>query len=221
MKQRSPKRSAKKKARRPLLIAAGCAALVCLALVLFSLLPHRTLTPTEQVQKDMPAWVKQELLTPNEYSRPQIPVEQVNAVVVHYVGNPGTSAEANRSYFEGLAVSGETHASSNFVIGLDGEIIQCVPVNEVAYCSSDRNYDTVSIEVCHPDETGEFTQASMASLIRLTAWLCIAFDLDTDDIIRHYDVTGKECPLYYVRNPGAWETFKAAVGVEMAAAKAE
>ncbi len=59
--------------------------------------------------------------------RPQIPVKQVNAIVVHYVGNPGTSAAANRSYFEGLAVSGETYASANFVVGLDGEILQCVP----------------------------------------------------------------------------------------------
>ena len=202
--------------QRPLFIAALCAALVCLGLVIFSLLPHRALTLPEQVQKDMPAWVQQELLTPNEYSRPQIPVTEVNAIVIHYVGNPGTSAEANRSYFQGLAVSGETHASSNFVVGLDGEIIQCVPVNEVAYCSSERNYDTVSIEVCHPDETGQFSETTMASLVKLTAWLCTAFDLDTDDIIRHYDVTGKECPLYYVQNPDAWEAFKVAVGVEMA-----
>ena len=39
----------------------------------------------ERVQAHMPAWVTQELLTPNEYSRPQIPVKQVNAIVVHYV----------------------------------------------------------------------------------------------------------------------------------------
>lgn len=223
MKQRISKRKTNPLIRlarqRPLFFAVLCAALICIALVAVSLLPHRAPTPTEQVQKNMPSWVKQELLTPNEYSRPQIPVDEVNAVVIHYVGNPGTSAEANRSYFEGLAVSGETHASSNFVVGLDGEIIQCVPVNEVAYCSSDRNYDTVSIEVCHPDETGQFTEVTMESLVKLTAWLCIAFDLDTDDIIRHYDVTGKECPLYYVQHPDAWEAFKTAVGEEIAAAK--
>ena len=34
-------------------------------------------------------------------------------------------------------------------------------------------------------------------------------NVDTDQIIRHYDVTGKECPLYYVRNPEAWEQFLA------------
>ena len=172
-------------------------------------------TLPEQVQAKMPAWVDQQLLTPNEYSRPQIEVKEVNAIVIHYVGNPGTSAAANRSFFEGLAISGETHASSNFVVGLEGEIIQCVPVNEVAYCSSNRNYDTVSIEVCHPDEEGEFTEETMASLIKLTAWLCEEFHLKTDDVIRHYDVTGKECPLYYVRNPEAWDALKEAVAEEM------
>jgi N-acetylmuramoyl-L-alanine amidase len=27
-------------------------------------------------------------------------------------------------------------------------------------------------------------------------------------VIRHYDVTGKECPKYYVEHETAWETFK-------------
>lgn len=197
----------------PLLIVA---AVLLSALVLRSCLhADAPYTLPQQVQAEMPDWVEQRLLTPNEYSRPQTEVEEVNAVVIHYVGNPGTSAAANRSYFEGLALSGETHASSNFVVGLEGEILQCVPVNEVAYCSSDRNSDTVSIEVCHPDEGGQFTEATMESLVRLTAWLCSAFHLTADDVIRHYDVTGKECPLYYVRNPEAWDAFKEAVRQEM------
>ena len=165
---------------------------------------------------EIPAWIEVDLLPVNEWSRPGEPLQEVNGVVIHYVGNPGTSAEANRSYFEGLAVSGETYASSNFIIGLEGEILQCVPVDEVAYCSSDRNGDTVSIEVCHPAETGPFTAASISSLIRLTAWLCEAFGLDPETgIIRHYDVTGKECPLYYVEHPEAWDVFRADVALAM------
>ena len=38
-------------------------------------------------------------------------------------------------------------------------------------------------------------------------WLQEEFHLDNSQVIRHYDVTGKECPLYYVRNPEAWEQF--------------
>ena len=55
----------------------------------------------------------------------------------------------------------------------------------------------------------------MTSLIRLTAWLCHSFGLDAEDVIRHYDVTGKECPLYYVQHPDAWEAFKADVQREL------
>ena len=156
---------------------------------------------------DVPDWVQQELLDVNPYSRPGTPLEEVNGVVVHYVGNPGTTAEQNRSYFAGLAQSGETYASSHFVIGLDGEIIQCIPLDEIAYASSQRNVDTIAIECCHPDEEGKFTDATYQSLLRLVRWLQEEFHLDNSQVIRHYDVTGKECPLYYVRNPEAWEQF--------------
>lgn len=155
-----------------------------------------------------PDWVVKDYLVPNPYSRPQTPLSQVNGIVVHYVGNPGTTAEGNKSYFEQLAQTGETYASSHFIIGLDGEIIQCIPLNEISYCSNERNDDTIAIECCHPDEGGQFTEATYNSLLRLTSWLCQAFSLDpSSDVIRHYDVTGKECPLYYVKNPQAWQQF--------------
>ena len=31
-------------------------------------------------------------------------------------------------------------------------------------------------------------------------------------MIRHYDVTGKDCPRYFVQHEDAWETFRADVG---------
>ena len=43
--------------------------------------------------------------------------------------------------------------------------------------------------------------------MRLVRWLMEEYHLDADQVIRHYDVTGKECPLYYVRNPQAWDDF--------------
>ncbi len=208
--QRQPPHNAEKK--RIAVIAILIAVIGVLLLCIFFEKPS---TLPEQVQADIPHWVEKELLHPNPYSRPKTAVTEVNNIVVHYVGNPGTSAKANRSFFQNLATTGETYASSNFIVGLEGEILQCVPVDEVAYCSSHRNADTVSIEVCHPDETGEFTAETMASLIKLTAWLCHSFGLDAEDVIRHYDVTKKECPLYYVKHPDAWEQFQADVQIEL------
>lgn len=149
-----------------------------------------------------------ELLTPNEYSRPQIAMEEVKGIVIHYTANPGTTAEQNRNYFESLKDSHETKASSHFVIGIEGEIIQCIPSSEISYASNERNSDTISIECCHETADGKFTEETYDTLVHLTAWLCGKFNLPVDSVIRHYDVTGKECPLYYVENEDEWEQFK-------------
>lgn len=156
---------------------------------------------------DLPEWVTADLLPVNEWSRPGTRLAAVNGVVVHYVGNPNTTAEQNNSYFRNLADTHETYASSNFLIGMDGTVLLNVPPDEVAYCSNDRNSDTLSIECCHPDESGAFTQATYDSLVKLVRWLAGTYDLEREDIIRHYDVTGKECPKYYVDDPEAWEQF--------------
>ena len=159
-------------------------------------------------------------LDPNPFSRPQLALKKVHAIVVHYTANPGVDAVANRNYFNNLPKANErkqkkTYASSHFVIGLDGTIVQCIPLEEMAYASNDRNSDTVSIECCHPDETGKFNEATYKSMVQLTAWLCEKFSLTEEDVIRHYDVTGKNCPKYFVEHPDAWETFKKDVGMEL------
>lgn len=140
--------------------------------------------------------ITQNLLTPNKYSRPQIKLEKVTKIAVHYVGNPGTSALANRNYFENQK-NGGTYVSSHFIIGLEGEIIQCIPLDEWSYCTNQANGYSISIENCHPDSTGKFNDATEQSLVELCAYLLKKFNLTSEDIIRHYDVTGKQCPLYW------------------------
>lgn len=169
--------------------------------------PAQPAEPGLKAPPDCPDWITEDLLTVNEYSRPGTRLDAVSGIVVHYVGNPGTTARQNHSYFQNLASTGETYASSHFLVGLEGEILQNVPLDEVAYCSSSRNSDTISIECCHPDSDGAFTRETYNSLVRLVKWLMEYYELDASQVIRHYDVTGKECPLYYVRNPEEWEAF--------------
>jgi len=161
-----------------------------------------------QAEIDRLNWVEQALLPINPFSRPGTKLEEINGIVIHNIGNPNTTAQQNRNFFANLATTEERHASSNFIICLDGAILQCVPVDEIAYASNHRNDDTISIEICHPDDTGEFSTESYEAAVRLTAWLCAKFHLSADDIIRHYDVQGKECPRYFVDYPDAWERFK-------------
>ena len=149
-----------------------------------------------------------QLLEVNAYSRPGIESGEITGIVIHYTANPGATAQNNRDYFEGLKTSHKTKASSHFIVGLDGEIIQCVPTWEIAYASNDRNTDTVSIECCDPDESGRFNEKTYRSMVQLTAWLCKKFGLNETDVIRHYDVTGKDCPKYFVEHEDAWSDFR-------------
>lgn len=210
-----------KRIRKILLILASsaAAALLTACLIYAGWLGINRMGPF--APKNTPDWVQEAYLTPSSWSRPMKPLKQVNNIVIHYVANPGTSAANNRNYFDGLRKSHLTKASSHFIVGLEGEILQCVPLTEISYCSNNRNSDTVAIEVCHPDETGQFNNETYRSVIRLTAWLCRYYHLSASDVIRHYDITGKNCPKYYVEHEDAWEQLKTDIAAEMIAQETE
>lgn len=152
-----------------------------------------------------------DLLNVNEYSRPGTDIEDVKSIFVHYTANPKTSAAQNRSYFANLELTHERPASAHLIIGYEGEIIQCIPLEEQAYAVISRNNDSLSIECCYLEEDGKFTQETYDSLVHLLAWLVQEYDLECTDILRHYDCGGKKCPLYYVENEDAWEKLLADV----------
>ena len=160
---------------------------------------------------EVPDYVEQDFIRKNIFSRPDVGRQKVDKIVIHYVANPGSTAKNNRDYFDSLAdqdpqKSGSS-ASSHFVVGLEGEVIQCIPVNEIAYANAPLNNTTVAIEVCHPDDSGKFNDATYESLVDLTAFLCRQLKLTPGDVIRHYDVNEKLCPKYYVEHEDAWEQF--------------
>lgn len=151
---------------------------------------------------DAPQYVDVKLLNIG-HARTGVKLVEINNIVIHYVGNSGSTAQNNRDYFNKT----DTDVCSHFVIGLDGEVIQCVPLDEKSNASNNRNLDTISIEVCHPDDTGKFNDTTYQSLVKLTAWLCDNSGLKAKDVIRHYDITGKECPKYFVDNESEWTEF--------------
>ncbi len=163
------------------------------------------LTPAPVVQpSEYPSWIENAIIPIDGTSRRGKALDAVKDIVVHYVGNPNTTARANRDWYENPLST----VSSHFIVGLEGEVLLCVPLNEVSSASNWRNNDTISIEVCHPDDSGVFNEKTYASLVKLTAWLLEQTRLDVDHIIRHHDITGKECPRWFVRQPEAWEQFK-------------
>lgn len=155
-----------------------------------------------------PPEISEQLLTINEWSRPGKKIKELDYIVIHYLGNPKTTAQENHDYFESLKVLQDVSMSANYVVGLQGEIIHCVPDDEVAYASNRMNSYSISIENCHPDETGVFNPETYDSLVRLTAYLAEKYGIDRDHIIRHYDVTEKDCPKDFVEHPEKWIKFK-------------
>ena len=88
---------------------------------------------TEQVDYEVPKPdVSEQLLTVNDYSRPGEKTDGIKYIVIHYLGNPKTTAQENHDYFESLKDLQNCYMSANYVVGLEGEIIQCVPDGEVA-----------------------------------------------------------------------------------------
>ena len=165
--------------------------------------------------------IDKQFLTVSNYNRPGIRRDRTTAVACHYIGNPGTSAQANRNYFENLRITHTTKASCHYIIGLAGEIIQLIPEEEVSWCTNQANSYTISIEACHPDATGKFTDATYQSYVALCADICKRWGLDPQrgGLIRHYDVTGKICPKWFVEHLEDWEQFKADVAGAMAPLK--
>ena len=166
--------------------------------------------------------IQQNLLTPNRYSRPQTKIGQIKKITIHWVGNAGSKAISNRNYFENLkegkknAYGNYIYASSHYIVGLEGEIIQCIPEDEIAYHGNSHNSFAIGIECCHPDWGGKFAEATYKSLVELVTELCTKYKLNPITAVeRHYDITEKDCPHYYVANESAWNAFKKDVDIKI------
>lgn len=124
-------------------------------------------------------------------------------IILHYIGNPGTTARQNASYFAHV----NSQTSVHYIVD-DGEIIEIIPPDQKSYGTSDREHNErgIQIEMCHPDESGRIEEAVLANVV----WLCreLMGRYGITEIIRHYDVTGKRCPLWYVEHPEEWEALK-------------
>ncbi|MBS5483453.1 MAG: N-acetylmuramoyl-L-alanine amidase [Eubacterium sp.] len=187
------------------------AVIIVAAIVIMSCLVVKRINQNSEAQKvknlaeiKIPDWIDSQIIDVDGASRNGYKLKGVKDIVVHYVGNPGTTAQQNHDFYAG----NQSNVSSHFVVGLDGEIIQCIPINEWSAASNWRNNDTISIEVCHPDETGKFKKKTYSSLVKLVAWLENVCDIDESHVIRHYDITKKECPRYFVQHEDKWKTFK-------------
>lgn len=169
------------------------------------------------------------LLTKNQWSRPGRRMEFIKGVVIHWVANPGTTADQNRYFFELRKLGEKGYGSAHYIINLDGNVIQCVPDKEIAYHVGAKKYKedarsklspypndcTLGIECTHFNRKGEMTIETYESLIELTVNLCKKYNLRETDLYRHHDITGKDCHKWFVDHLDQWEKFKKNVAAKM------
>ncbi len=162
-------------------------------------------------QENIDESIQQAYLTVNPFSRPAVALDSVRGIVIHDAGLPGKTAMEVRDYYESLAQTQSERSSCHYVVGMDGEIVACVPDNEIAYASNARNMDTISVAFCSADESGTYSDVTYQSLVHLCAKLCKTYQINGVDILRHYDINSQDCPKVFVADDGAWMNFRAAV----------
>lgn len=151
----------------------------------------------------------------NKYNRPGTK-SAPKKICVHYTGNAGSGAAAGAAYQMNVAKGvfaskGQSvWTSSQYLVGLGGEVIRCVPDDEVAYAAANNNVGVIHIEVCHPDASGKFTAEAVASLGELVRGLMRKYKISAENVVRHYDLTGKLCPMYYI-DAGRWAELKKSI----------
>lgn len=144
--------------------------------------------------------------------------QPVSFLVFHYVGATG-GAEANARYYGRTPGIG---ASAHYFVGHASEgaaIWQSVAEADTAWhCGANsyqhptcRNSNSIGIEMCcHQDAQGNWTidEATMAAAAELGRDIMARYGIPLENVLRHYDVTGKLCPRPLI-DEGKWAAFKA------------
>ena len=103
----------------------------------------------------------------------------------------------------------KSYASAHFVCDLDGTIYSMISMPYVAYTTNDANAYSIGVECATTGSDDHYSDKEYVSMVKLGAWLAQYYGLDPrKDFIRHYDVTKKVCPRYFVNNSAKWTQFK-------------
>lgn len=139
-------------------------------------------------------------------------------IVIHDTDNrdPGADVYMTQKYFNTTT----REASAHYAVQ-DDAIVQMVEDTDTAWHAGDRynpviqNSNSIGIEInVHPES--DFNVA-MDNAMELTKHLMEKYDIPADNVVRHYDVTGKTCPRMMIEDdPTLWTKFKAGIGDEKA-----
>ncbi len=142
--------------------------------------------------------------------------DQIRYLVIHYTGNCGDTAKGNCLYFQGA----NRHASAHYFVDENGVWQSVEDKNRAWHCGSEtgkyfhpscRNANSIGIEVCMLDKSGQVRQDSIRQAEQLARTLMQKYGIPPAQVVRHYDVTHKICPAPMVNDPALWNAFREAL----------
>lgn len=153
-------------------------------------------------------------------------VSNIKYIVIHFTANDGDTDEGNGKYFD----TANRKASAHYFVDDDSATIS-VPDNYVAWSVGGSRYsnykqtggaklykictnsNSISIEMCDSLRNGVVmaTEKTMQNTAELIKSLMTKYNIPISNVIRHFDVTGKYCPAYFI-DQSAWNNFKSRLG---------
>ncbi len=145
---------------------------------------------------------------------------KIEYIVVHYTGNNGDTAKGNCNYFS----QPNRGASAHYFVDSSG-VCQSVDDKDTAwhcgakvyYHNRCRNANSIGVELCsHKDSRGGyyFDEKTVNNAVSLVRELMERYGIKAENVLRHYDVTHKNCPEPFVRDGAKWDSFKSRLVVK-------
>ena len=139
--------------------------------------------------------------------------QPIEFLVIHYTANNGDTVQNNLDYFAGNAVG----ASAHYFVDENGYGQSVKDADTAWHCGASsyrhptcRNANSIGMELCsRKDSKGNyyFMDQTVYNAAALARQLMQTYGIDRAHVLRHYDVTGKQCPAPMVDNPTLWENF--------------
>ena len=142
----------------------------------------------------------------------------IKYIVIHYTANGGDTSMNNARYFQGAG----RQASAHYFVDEDSVTQSVRDTDGAWHCGGAlesehhplhgicMNRNSLGVEMCSDMVGGKYviTAQTVDRTVELARWLMSKYGIDADHVVRHYDVTGKDCPEPWVRDESLWKAFK-------------
>ena len=141
-------------------------------------------------------------------------LEDIKYIVIHYTAGVGDTSSGNCRYFK----NNVTKSSAHYFVD-SNKVMQSVQDDVIAWhCGGKKlsgkggslhgvctNANSIGVELCNDKKDPEYnpTYQTIENALELVRELMKKYSIPPENVVRHYDVTSKCCPAYWV-DPTEW-----------------